>query len=252
MTMIINVPGCASAGVDWPVLPVVSSDFPLDGLASYLAVQGSPLNGSGRISTMTQWYGADRFVAPANTQAPSKVTVEGVELMRFTRASSERLVSPPAPAGGALIDKTTTGFSVAFPMMLREVTTNLQGICRFFDIGVRLVISGGTLLQVQELGGTITAQTVLWDFTTLAVLGLAYDDVAKNMRIYRNGVQVSSLTAASWTYAPNAVAAIGGFFSGSDFGNVDAGDVARWTRQISAEEMLAASQFLMSRFDIAA
>lgn len=250
MTMIINVPGIASAGVDWPVLPVVPSDFPLDGLASYLAVQESTVNASGRVSDMKQWYGADRFVAPGDALGPTKVEVSGKELLRFTRSASERLVSPPAPAGGTLLDKSATGFSVAFPMMLRETTTNLQGICRFFDIGARLVISGGTLLQIQEIGGVTTTITVLWDFTTLAVLGLAYDDVAKNMRVYRNGVQVSSLTNANWSYGQNAAAVIGGFFTGSDFGNVDAGDVVRWTRQISAAEMLTASQFLMNRFDI--
>jgi len=252
MTMIINIPGIASAGVDWDVLPVVPSDFPLDGLASYLAVQGATLDASDNIAAMAQWYGADSFVQPNALTAPEIVTVSDVELMRFTRASSERLVSPPAPGGGALLDHSTDGFTVAFPMMLRNTTTSLQGICRFFGIGLRLVVSGGTLLQVGEIDGTSTSANISWDFTALTVVGVAFkNSPSKSMKVYRNGVNVYTSSASTWSMDTTQAAVIGAFFTGSDFGDLDAGDVARWTRQLNDAEMLAASQFLMGRFGIA-
>ena len=162
MTMLINVPGIATDGVDWPVLPVVSSDFPLDGLVSYLAVQGAALDASDNVAALAIWYGSDAFVAPNLLTAPEIATVSDVDLIRFTRASSERLISPPAPSGGALIDKSADGFSVVFPMMLRNTTANLQGICRFFGIGMRLIVSSGTLLQVGEIDGTAMFGGVQW------------------------------------------------------------------------------------------
>lgn len=250
MTMVINVPGIASGGVDWPVLPVVSSDFPLNGLASYLAVQGAPLDTGGNVSEMSRWYGADRLVQPSLSPAPSIVDVGGVDLLRFTRASSTRLVSPPAPAGGAWSDSSSAGFSVVLPMMLRDVATSLQGIGRFFGIGVRLVVSGGSLLQVGEIDGTAVSANVAWDFTELAVLGIAFDATTPNMKVYRNGVQVINSSAAGWSQGVSQAAALGAFFTGSDFGDLDCGDLARWTRQIDADEMLAASQFMMTRFGI--
>lgn len=251
MTMIIKIPGIASSGVNWPVLPVVSSDFPDDGLASYLAVQGATLDTGGNVASMAKWYGADQLVQASLASAPEIVTVSGKELLRFTRASSERLISPPAPTSGGLVTTSTEGYSVAIPIMLRETTTNLQGIARFFEQGVRLVIDGVPKLQVQELNGTVTSVLVAWDFSVLAVLGITYDDVTKTIKIYRNGVQVATSTNATWNFSPTASMALGGFFTGSDFGNLDAGDLARWTRSLTADEMLAASGFLMGRFGIA-
>ncbi|MFI8667163.1 hypothetical protein ACIGGE_12065 [Qipengyuania sp. NPDC077410] len=249
MAIIIDVPGIAAAGVDWPVLPSVSADMPLEGLISYLAVQGAQPDANGRISALAQWVGPDNLVASATASAPAIEDVGGIDWIRTTIARGDRLIAPPAPAGSPWSYAGSAGFSVAFPVEIMDLATNTQGLLTIGGFRLRYQINQ---FQAQKpySGGTQTAFPA-FDWNDPCVVGVTYDVDDKRLRIYRNGVLITETTSVNWGAIDTATLPV--FGSTFNAGNPSAarfGDLVRYSREITASEMLAVSDFLSGRFGI--
>lgn len=245
----IDVPGLASNAVDWDVIPTVASDFPLDGLASYLAVQGATLNANSRVSDMSRWAGANQLAQPNLTSSPIIEAVGGYDMLRTVITAHERLIGPPAPAGGAW-SMASSGMSLIFPVRMINTATSQQGFCNIGNVRMRYLTSGAQV-QVGNSGVSVSAPFT-WGGAT-KILGLTFDDAADRLRVYVNGSQVVENINSLWAVTPSSSPVYcNEFNSGSGAHPSEAyfGDLAVWGSELTAANMLIASRFVGARFGV--
>lgn len=250
MAIIIDVPGIAAAGVDWPIIPSVPATLPLDGLISYLAVQGAAINPDGRIDALNQFVGADALVRSSAPNAPIVETVSGIDWVRTAIARLDRLIPPPGPIGGAWDYGDAAGLSVSFPVEMLDLTTESQGLITIGGFRVRFRVG---VLQIQKTiagGGTQTI-TPSFNWDDPCIVGLTYDVASNTCRVYRNGVQVVQSVSANWGAITSELPVYGSTFNGSFPSEARLGDLIRHNRELTAAEMLAVSDYLRDRFGIA-
>ena len=248
MAIFIDGPGIAAAGVAWTVIPSVPAEFPLDGLVSYLAVQGHELNAEGRVGSLAQWVGGDGLVAAVDVNGPTVESVGGVDMLRTTIAGSERLVAPPAPGGGSWSYGAAQGFSLAFPLRMVDLAAASQGLVTIGNFRVRYQNTGALQTQKPYAGGTQSFAPA-FDFSALCIVGVTYDVAANRFRVYRNGAQVAEQVSANWgTISTTSVDVYGQTFNPGNPSEANFGDLVRYNRELTAPEMASLSSFLLDRF----